>query len=247
MFFKMNFLIRKIKYYLNPAFIEKHSVYGSIRYLLTTYKKELQNKNLLDLGCGSCPYRRSFEELNIDYKGIDFKNYSPNSSFESKEPEFYFDESYKENFKLPYIKNESYGIITAFQVLEHHENIDILFSEASRILKKGGYLILSFPFIWELHEEPNDFQRLTHYKIQKYCSKYNLRIIEQTKRGGAISTVSQLINLSLFNTRLPKIFVMAVYLVFLLPLQYFAYILDCIFSGPNKKIFLGYTFLIQKV
>ena len=247
--FKMNnvFLIRKIKYYLNPAFIEKQSILKSVKYLINKYKKELSDKSLLDIGCGSNPYRSFFERLNMDYKGIDFKDYSANFSFGRKEPDFYFDENYKKDFKLPQFGNESYDILAAFQVIEHHKNIDMFFSEVKRILKKGGYLILSFPFIWELHEEPNDFQRLTHYKIRNICGHYNFKIVEQIKRGSSLSTISQLINLSLFNTKIPEIIKLIIYLIFLLPFQYLTYIYDSISSNPKRKVFLGYTFLLQKL
>lgn len=143
-------------------------------------------------------------------------------------------------------KNNSYYILVTFQVLEHHQRPKIFFAEAARILKKSGILIISFPFIWELHEGPNDFQRLTHYKIQELCNDNNLKIVEQIKRGGLLSAISQLVNFSLANANMPKFIKVVLYLLFLLPFQYFAYIYENIFSKPERKIFLRYTFLLQK-
>lgn len=238
---------RQIGYYLNPIFIEKHSILQSIKFLLNKYYKELQNKKLLDIGCGSKPYECFFKRLDITYEGIDFKEFSKNLSFELNEPDFYFHKEYKKNFKISQFEDESYDIVVAFQVLAHHEEPEVFFSEAGRILRKGGYLIISFPFIWELAEEPNDFQRLTHYKIQKLCGENSMVILETIRRGGVLSTLSQLANLSLLDSVLPKTIKRVLYGVSLLPYQYFAYICEKFLLHSERKIFLGYTFLIKKM
>lgn len=242
----LNSLNRHINYYLSPIFIEKHTILRSIEFLLNKYNRELQNKKLLDIGCGSKPYQFLFKKLNIIYEGIDFKKYSKNVFHEIDKPNFYFHKSYKKNFKIPQFKSGSYDIVVAFQTLEHHEKPEVFFSEVKRILKKGGYLMISFPFIWELHEEPNDFQRLTHYKIEKLCGENNMLILETIRRGGVLSTLSQLASLSLLNSALPKIIKKGLYRILLLPCQYFAYLYETRFPRSKRKIFLGYTFLIKK-
>ena len=46
---------------------------------------------------------------------------------------------------------------------------DLAFSEINRILKKGGYLIGSVPFLYQVHGAPNDYFRFTKDSIN-----YNL-------------------------------------------------------------------------
>lgn len=242
----LNTINRLINYYLSPIFIGRHGILQSIRFLLKKYNKELQNKKLLDIGCGSKPYERFFKKLDITYEGIDFKKYSKNISFELNKPDFYFHKDYKKNFKIPQFKNESYDIIAAFQILQLHEKPELFFSEAGRILKKGGYLIISSPFIWELCEEPNDFQRLTHYKIQKLCGENSMVILETIRRGGILSTVIQLISLSLLDSTLPKMIRKGLHRILLLPFQYLVYFYETHLPYSERKIFLGYTFLIKK-
>ncbi len=242
----LNSINRQINYYLSPIFIEKHRILQSIKFLLDKYNIELQNKKLLDIGCGSKPYEFFFKKLDIIYEGIDFKEFSKNPSFELNKPDFYFHKNYKKDFKMPQFEDKSYDIVVAFQVLEHHEKPEVFFSEIKRILKEGGYLIISFPFIWELHEEPNDFQRLTHYKIQKLCGENNMHILETIRRGGVLSTLSQLINFSLLDSTLPKTIKKVVYRILLLPCQYLAYFYETFLPHSKRKVFLGYTFLIKK-
>lgn len=237
---------KEILYFIAPDFLERESIFGSISCLLKKYKNEFKNKKLLDIGCGSKPYEFLFRKLDIIYEGIDFRDYSCNYSYELNKPDYFFNGNYKKDYKLLRFKSNSYEIIAAFQVLEHHENLDMFFSEASRILKKGGYLLISFPFIWELHEEPNDFQRLTHYRIEKLCQNNHLKVTEIIKRGSYLSVISQLIDLSLLNSGLPSLIKDLAYFTLLLPLRFLSYFYDKIPANPRRKIFLGYTLLIKK-
>jgi len=235
-----------IKYYVNPDLLEKSSILDSINYIANKYRKRLTNKKLLDIGCGSKPYKQSFKQLGITYEGIDFENFSVNYSFKRTAPDYYFSKNYLNDFKLSQFNDDSYDIVTAFQVLEHHENIDMFFSETCRILKQGGYLLISFPFIWELHEEPNDFQRLTHYKIKKLCITHGLRMKEVVKRGSTLSVISQLLNLSLKNMHLKPFIKNCIYFGLFCPLQTFSSFYDKQSQNLRRKIFLGYTILIIK-
>jgi len=44
--------------------------------------------------------------------------------------------------------------------------IELLISEFSSVLSKGGVLILSTPFFFYLHEAPNDFYRFSKYSLK---------------------------------------------------------------------------------
>jgi|TARA_B110000008_G_C16864274_1_gene522022 hypothetical protein len=67
------------------------------------------------------------------------------------------------------ISNKKYKNILLFNVLEHLSKYDLAFSETHRILKKGGYLIGSVPFIYQIHGAPNDYFRFTRDSLN-----YNL-------------------------------------------------------------------------
>jgi len=232
---------------LSPTFLEKHSILTSIKTLCSEIPGGLNNKSILDIGCGSQPYKNFFKSLGADYRGIDFKQYSKNESFTKSNPDYYFKESYHKNFRISNLKNKSFGMITSFQVLEHHPEPEIFFREANRLLKEGGYLIITFPFIWPLHEEPHDYQRLTHYKIKRIAEENKFKVIKILKRGGTFGTMSQILNVALFSTRAPLFLKRIIYVFSLLPLQYFFYLLDFFFkNNEDRKVFLGYALLLQK-
>lgn len=52
--------------------------------------------------------------------------------------------------------------VVSFQVLEHVWDIDWYLSECRRILKPGGWLLLSTHGTWLYHPHPTDFRRWTH-------------------------------------------------------------------------------------
>jgi ubiquinone/menaquinone biosynthesis C-methylase UbiE len=64
---------------------------------------------------------------------------------------------------LPF-KNSYFNIVKAKELFEHVDNYEKGISECLRVLKKGGYFIFSIPFIAPIHNEPNDYQRLTEKK-----------------------------------------------------------------------------------
>jgi len=59
-----------------------------------------------------------------------------------------------------------------------------LVDEAYRLLKNGGYFILSGPLYWPLHEEPYDFFRFTKYGFTHILTKAGFSIIEERANGG---------------------------------------------------------------
>jgi SAM-dependent methyltransferase len=239
-------MLEKIRYFLSPLFLEKKSILKTIKLTTKEQRELFINKKILDIGCGSKPYSKLFENLGADYKGIDFEKYSLNKTFDKSCPDYFFPKDYSTKFIISNLKNNSFDSIVSFQVLEHHEKPEILFSEVNRLLKKRGYFFLTFPFIWCLHEEPFDYQRLTHYKILNLAKENGFKVIKIVKRGGALSSVSQILNTSLFNTKINKIFKWAIYL-FLLPLQYLVYLIEKLQGEDKEKsAFLGYAILLRK-
>ena len=142
--------------YLSPHFLAQLYLSKDVGDIV---KKFNFTGTLLDIGCGEKPYLKYF--LNIQkYVGIDYKIYSKHKSSPIGKPDMYFARNYSKNFILPF-KDKEFDHVVSFQVLEHHPEPDILMSEMRRVVKKGGYLVLTFPFIWSLHEAPHDYHRFT--------------------------------------------------------------------------------------
>ena len=104
-------------------------------------------------------------------KKFHYTNIVPNKKLKI----FYSDLTKK--LKIP---NNKYQNILIFNVLEHLPEYNLAFSETYRILKRGGYIIGSVPFLYQIHGAPNDYFRFTrdslNYNLIKNNYK-NIRII----------------------------------------------------------------------
>ena len=63
--------------------------------------------------------------------------------------------------------SESIDVISAIELFEHVAKIEDGIKECYRVLKPGGKLILSVPFLIPVHADPFDFQRWTNTKWLK--------------------------------------------------------------------------------
>ena len=140
--------------------------------------------NWLDLGCGQKPFISSF--TNCTYTGIDVEVSGREESL--KNPDMFFD-----GREIPFASDTFDGILCT-QVLEHVINLDIILSECNRVLKPGGVMIVSVPFLYREHEQPFDFRRFTSFGITSELEGHGFKI-EKVKKGlGAISTITMLSN-----------------------------------------------------
>lgn len=74
------------------------------------------------------------------------------------------------------IMSESIDVICACELFEHVEKIESGIDECRRVLVIGGLLIISVPFLYPIHADPNDYQRWTENKWKLELLKRNFEI-----------------------------------------------------------------------
>ena len=74
------------------------------------------------------------------------------------------------------VETESIDIIAAMELFEHVEKIEKGLSECYRVLKKGGFMLISVPFLHPIHADPSDFQRWTEYKWRVELERIGFKI-----------------------------------------------------------------------
>jgi SAM-dependent methyltransferase len=85
------------------------------------------------------------------------------------------------------LQDERYDVLLSTQVIEHVDDLEFLVKEMSRVLKSDGVIILSFPFIYNVHGEPHDYRRLTTYGAKELLSDFE--IVHMEAQGGIGSTL----------------------------------------------------------
>src|SRR5260221_3893070 len=145
----------------HPQFIILSLRRGAIEKI----KKVSKNKELIDLGCGRMPYRKELEPglkkyIGIDHPGISHLYYS------TRRPDILADITKK----IP-VKNGSFDTAIMLEVLEYLETPLKTFDEVNRILKRNGFLILTSPFLYPLHDVPYDRNRFTNTQISDFLMK----------------------------------------------------------------------------
>jgi SAM-dependent methyltransferase len=77
-------------------------------------------------------------------------------------------------------------------VLEHVPDPAAALAELRRMLRPGGTLWLTVPFVGELHEEPFDFYRYTPYGLRALAERAGLSDVEVEPLTGYFTTLAQL-------------------------------------------------------
>ena len=107
--------------------------------------------------------------LSLEFGAIDNKNKTFSNFFKGKDKFDYTNIVSNKKLKIfssdltkkLKIQSYKYKNILIFNVLEHLPAYNLAFSETYRILKKGGFLIGSTPFLYQIHSAPNDYFRYT--------------------------------------------------------------------------------------
>lgn len=129
---------------------------------------------VIDLGCGTAPYKKDILKVAFEYIGVDWKR----SSHDQSNVNVFTDLSKP----LPF-PDEYADTVVSFQVMEHLPEPELFLSECNRILKRGGLLFLTVPFMWQVHEAPHDYYRYTRYGLEyllKKVGSYEINIKENT-------------------------------------------------------------------
>jgi SAM-dependent methyltransferase len=145
---------------------------------------------VLDVGCGNKPYEQFFSHAH-QYIGCDVVQSSLHKVDEiCKATDLSFGES-------------SFDTVFTTQVIEHVEDPFRMLAEISRVLKPQGYLILSAPFSWEIHEAPYDFYRYSKYGLEHMIRSAGFDLVYCKSNGGKWAAIFQL-NLNVIYSAFKK-------------------------------------------
>jgi len=177
--------------FINPRLrwfnIDKYFIRMRIYESLIKYKNSLSGL-LLDVGCGQMPYKElliSSPTKITKYVGLDILN----SSIHGNTPDLTW-----VNGRIPLL-DQSVDSAICTEVLEHCPDPASVLQEIYRVLRPGGNLFLTVPFLWPLHEVPFDEYRYTPFSLKRHLADCSFSNIKITALGGWDASLAQMIGL----------------------------------------------------
>jgi ubiquinone/menaquinone biosynthesis C-methylase UbiE len=147
---------------------------------------------LLDAGAGEQRYRRHCGHL--EYVSQDFAQYAPDSnstglhdaSWDYGELDIVSDIT-----RIPQ-PDRSFDAVLCTEVFEHIPNPIDAIREFSRLIRRGGQLIITAPFCSLTHQAPFHFATgFNRYFYEEHLAKFGFQIVEMTPNGNYFEYVAQ--------------------------------------------------------
>ena len=138
---------------------------------------------VLDIGCSDRWAGRHLHP-SVRYIGLDYP--ATSTDLYGTIPDVYGDAR-----ALPF-DSETFDAVLLFDVLEHLEAPAAALSEIARVLRHDGALFIAVPFLYPMHDEPYDFQRLTAYGLERDLKKAGFSNIDVSPELGPVESAGLL-------------------------------------------------------
>ncbi|MAV60989.1 MAG: hypothetical protein CMQ83_01335 [Gammaproteobacteria bacterium] len=157
-------LINIIRYVIHILLPTRRPLYKYLKSIASNYK----NLDILEIGSGDTTLNQSAEPI--------FHNAS---SFIQTDINDNYDHKYLDITGQIQIE-EKFDLVLCANVLEHVFDTTSAIKNLNYLLKEKGHLLVSVPFIYPLHDEPEDFWRFTEHALKKLFSDFIILEINRT-------------------------------------------------------------------
>ncbi|MBW7860044.1 MAG: methyltransferase domain-containing protein [Rhodocyclaceae bacterium] len=149
--------------------------------------RRIGHGRVLDIGCAS----RWVEDIlgaHCEYVGLD--SVATGENLYRTHPDIFGEASC-----LPFA-DRSFDYVLLLDVVEHLYFPREALREAARVLRPGGTLMISIPFLYPVHDAPHDFQRYTEHGIRRELFEAGFRVLDlrpnltSIESGGLMMTLA---------------------------------------------------------
>ncbi|MCU7919843.1 MAG: class I SAM-dependent methyltransferase [Candidatus Thiodiazotropha sp. (ex Epidulcina cf. delphinae)] len=169
---------------LHPQWIADRSHARSRKTML-----RLKNATIVDIGCGASVHpglaSPSNQVIRLDYPSTGIRYPARPDVFGNAQ-------------QLPFAERCADAALL-LEVAEHLPKPQQALVEIARIVKPGGSLYFSAPFVYPLHDRPHDYHRFTRFGILQLLTANGFEIQELVEHGNPLTAALQLLNLALLE------------------------------------------------
>ncbi|MFH1047617.1 MAG: methyltransferase domain-containing protein [Patescibacteria group bacterium] len=162
------------RYFVDKFFIENIHHFRSGEKILDIGGKKTNKRGVFDI---------SKYPVEVEYANIDA----------SSNPDYLCDAT-----KIP-VKDSSFDGAILAEVLEHVRDPRLVLAECFRMLKPGGKLLITVPFMFHVHADPDDYGRYTEYYFRETLKEIGFRNITIRKQGGYYCVLANIIKMRLLG------------------------------------------------
>lgn len=169
--------------FVNPFFLARRQLWREIAAASASLSGPL-----LDVGCGTKPYRSLF--ATDTYIGLDLDSQATRARGIA--------DALYDGGRFPF-DDAQFRCVLCNQVLEHVFNPQEFIAEIRRVLAPGGMLLLTVPFVWDEHEQPYDYARYSSFGLKSLLEQHGFRVVRHRKLLADVSVLFQLTNAYLYK------------------------------------------------
>jgi SAM-dependent methyltransferase len=167
---------------------------GTIRNDLSKILPGVQG-DVVDAGCGLQPFRHMFSK-DVRYVGLDKVESKAHFGYEAPDTLYYSGDVWPAG-------DQSSDFILCTETLEHVPETSVFLTEACRVLRPGGTLLLTVPFAARWHFIPYDYWRFTPSGLDRILKQAGFQNVRVFGRGNSFTVACYKIMAFLFGLLVP--------------------------------------------
>jgi SAM-dependent methyltransferase len=165
------------------TYFARHSILNALKSRINDFEGKL-----LDVGYGQMPYKQlltSNPNRVLQYISLNLDG----SRIHDNQPDITMQDG-----KIP-LAEGSIDCAIATEVFEHCPDPTAVMREICRVLRPGGLVFFTVPFLWPLHKVPYDKCRYTPFSLRRHLAASGFVDIEQEPLGGWDASLAQALGL----------------------------------------------------